>query len=194
MAQTLLCERTQDSTVVLGVNWAYSFTKCRPELRTRGQRAKQEDPKFIRQWFETVRKAIQEHSIHEDDIWNFYETGFAMGLCTTSKVITAVERSERPCTVIQGNREWVTIIECVSSRGISIPPVVILKGKEHQAAWYQEPMLLQDRNRDWKIAKSENGWMTDIIGLHWLKDVFEPYSKHYSTQSGCLSLMAILAI
>ncbi|EYE90012.1 uncharacterized protein EURHEDRAFT_417877, partial [Aspergillus ruber CBS 135680] len=25
------------------------------------------------------------HGIHEDDIWNFDETGFAMGLCTTSR-------------------------------------------------------------------------------------------------------------
>jgi hypothetical protein len=57
-----------------------------------------------------------------------------MGLCTTLKVITAVERSERPRRVIQGNREWVTIIECVSSKGIPIPLAVILKGKEHPAA------------------------------------------------------------
>ena len=59
--------------------------------------------------------------------------------------------------------------------------MVILKGKEHQAAWYQEPALLQDRNRYWRIAKSDNGWTTDEIGLHWLKEVFEPYSKHHST-------------
>lgn len=140
MAQILLRDRTQDSTATLGVNWAYFFTRRRPELRTRYnrrityQRAKQEDPKVIRQWFETVHKAIEEHGIHEDDIWNFDETGFAMGLCTISKVVTAVERSERPRTVIQGNQEWVTIVECVSSKGISTPPVVILKGKEHQAA------------------------------------------------------------
>jgi hypothetical protein len=57
-----------------------------------------------------------------------------MGLCATSKVITTVERSERPHRVIQGNYEWVTIIKCVSSKGIPIPLVVILKGKEHPAA------------------------------------------------------------
>ena len=54
-----------------------------------------------------------------------------MGLCSTSKVITAVERSERPCRVIQGNRKWVTIIEYIGSKGIFILPVVILKAKEH---------------------------------------------------------------
>jgi hypothetical protein len=128
MAQNLLQARLQDPSATLGVNWAYSFTKRRPEIQTRYnrrityQRAKQEDPKVIKQWFATVREAIQEHGIHDDDIWNFDETGFAMGLCSTSKVITAVDRSERPRRVIQGNREWVTIIECVSSKGISIPP------------------------------------------------------------------------
>ena len=81
MAQILLRERTKDPTAVLGVNWASSFIKHRPELHTRYnrrityQRAKQEDPKVLKQWFGTVHDAIKEHGIHEDDIWNFDETG-----------------------------------------------------------------------------------------------------------------------
>jgi DDE superfamily endonuclease/Tc5 transposase-like DNA-binding protein/Psq-like protein len=183
MAHTLLRERTRDSTAELGVNWAYKFVNRHDELRTRYnrrityQRAKQEDPRVIQDWFETVQAAIKEHGIHEDDIWNFDETGFAMGLCSTSKVITAAERSERPRTVIQGNREWVTILESISSKGIHIPPLIILKASTHQAAWYQEPTL----PKDWWIATSENGWTTDTIGLHWLKEVFEPQSRRYST-------------
>jgi hypothetical protein len=34
----------------------------------------------LKQWFATVRETIQEYGIHEDDIWNFDETGFSMGL------------------------------------------------------------------------------------------------------------------
>lgn len=74
MAQILLRERTQDSTATVGVNWAYNFVKRHPALRTRYnrrisyQRAKQEDLEVIKQWFITVREAIQEYSIHEDDI------------------------------------------------------------------------------------------------------------------------------
>ena len=182
MAEILLRERLHDSKATLGVNWASTFIKRHPEVHTRYnrrisyQRAKQEDPRVIKQWLHTVYEAIQEHGIHEDDIWNFDETGFAMGLCTTSKVITAVERSERPRTVIQGNREWVTIIECIGSSGCHIPPLVILKGKEQQAIWYQESDLPQE----WQIATSPNGWTTDSIGLHWLKEMFEPYSRNHS--------------
>ena len=149
------------------------------------QRAKQEDPQIIKQWLDTVFETIQKHGIHEDDIWNFDETGFAMGLCTTSKVITAAERSERPRTVIQGNREWVTIIECIGSSGCYIPPLVILKGKEQQAIWYQEANLPQE----WQIATSPNGWTSDSIGLHWLKEVFDPYSKNHSVGAKWLLIL-----
>jgi hypothetical protein len=56
-----------------------------------------------------------------------------MGLCTTLKVITIVEHSERPHRVIQGNHEWVIIIKYISLKGIPIPLVVILKEKEYPA-------------------------------------------------------------
>ena len=85
MAQILLHKRTQDSTATIGVNWASSFIRRRPELRTRYnwrityQRAKQEDSKVLNQWFETVHAAIQEHGIHEDDIWNFDEMALQWG-------------------------------------------------------------------------------------------------------------------
>jgi hypothetical protein len=83
-----------------------------------------------------------------------------------------------PRRVIQGNREWVTIIECVSSKGISIPPWIILKAGPQHATWYQEPSLF---NKGYAIARSQNGWTTDEIGLRWLKEMFEPHSKNHST-------------
>jgi hypothetical protein len=126
-----------DPTLVIRVNWVYKFIKCHPALHIRYnqrisyQQAKQEDLKIIKQWFKLMYATIQEHGIHKDNIWNFNETSFAMGLYTTLKVITIVDYSERPYTVIQGNCEWVIIIKCMSLKGIPIPPVVILKGKEH---------------------------------------------------------------
>jgi hypothetical protein len=97
MAQTLVCKQLQDPTAALGINRPYRFITRHPEIRTRYtrrityQRAKQEDQKVIKPWFETVQATIQEHDIYEDNIWNFDETGFAMGLCSSSKVITAVK-------------------------------------------------------------------------------------------------------
>ncbi len=43
----------------------------------------------------------------------------------------------------------------------------------HQAAWYEGGLL----PRDWKIGVSDKGWTTNEIGLHWLKDVVDKYTK-----------------
>ena len=51
----------------------------------------------------------------------------------------------------------------------------MLKASFQQAAWFQESKL----PRDWWISTSQNGWMTDEIGLLWLKNTFEPLSKRY---------------
>jgi hypothetical protein len=62
MAQILLQVRTHDPTTTLGVNWAYKFVKHHPELCTRYnrrisyQRARQEDPNIIKQWFKLYAK------------------------------------------------------------------------------------------------------------------------------------------
>ena len=111
MAEILFCDHLQNPTATIGINWPYKFIKHYPEIYTQYtrqityQHAKQEDPKIIIPWFQTVQAAIQEHGIHEDNIWNFDKIGFAIGLCSSSKIITAIERSERPYKVIQGNRK-----------------------------------------------------------------------------------------
>jgi hypothetical protein len=50
--------------------------------------------------------------------------------------------------------------------------MIILKGKIHISSWYTDSLL-----SDWTIAVSENGWTTDQVGLTWLTDVFEKYTK-----------------
>src|SRR4051812_25355683 len=91
MANRLLRER--DAPLV-GKRWAHNFVKRQPELRTRFtrrydyQRAKCEDPEVIREWFTLVHNTKARYGILDDNIYNFDETGFAMGLITTGMVIT----------------------------------------------------------------------------------------------------------
>jgi hypothetical protein len=74
MAHILLYKRTNDPTLVIGVNWAYKFIKHHPALCTRYnirisyQQAKQEDLKIIEQWFKLIYTTIQEYGIHEDNM------------------------------------------------------------------------------------------------------------------------------
>ena len=57
-----------------------------------------------------------------------------MGVIATAKVVTGTDRAGRPRTVQPGNREWVTIIECINALGDAIPLLVIFKAVIHQAA------------------------------------------------------------
>jgi hypothetical protein len=55
------------------------------------ERAKCEDPKIIMEWFNLIQKTILQFGIDPDDVYNFNETGFVMGLTATTKVIIRSE-------------------------------------------------------------------------------------------------------
>ena len=81
------------------------------------QRATYKDPIAIAAWFKLVEETRQTYGILDQDIYNFDETGFAMGVASTSKVVTSSDRVSRAVIVQLGNREWVTAIECINASG-----------------------------------------------------------------------------
>jgi hypothetical protein len=173
MANHLL---SQHGDQQVGEKWVYNLIQRRPEIESKFsrkynyERAKCEDPKIIQEHFDRVRDAISKYGILPEDIYNFDETGFAMGLCTTAKVITGSDRYARPQLLQPGNREWVTAIEATNSTGWALPSYIIFKAKKNvRLGWFDE---LPD---DWRINISENGWTTDQIGLEWLKTHFIPH-------------------
>jgi hypothetical protein len=168
MANRLLADR--DASPV-GKRWAIDFIKRQPKLKTRFKRkydyrrAKCEDPTIIRNWFKLVENTIAKYGIRSDDIWNFDETGFMMGLLQSGMVVTGSERQGRPKSVQPGNREWITVIPAINAEGQSIPPFIIGAGQYHLANWYRDSNL----PADWVIATSQNGWTNNELGLEWLK-------------------------
>ncbi|OQD75008.1 hypothetical protein PENANT_c160G06905 [Penicillium antarcticum] len=135
MADLLLAARGSTPPLTVGQNWVTNSVKRHPELSSRFsrrydyRRAKYEDPKIMIEWFNLVQKTISQYGINPDDVYNFDETGFAMGLIATAKIITRAEYYGRRSLLQPGNREWVTAIECISASGWALPPCIILKGK-----------------------------------------------------------------
>ena len=170
MADVLLAARGQNPPPPpVGKCWVSRFIKNQPELQTKwsrrlnSQRASSEDPIAITAWFKLVEETRQTYGVLDQDIYNFDETGFAMGVAATSKVVTSSDRVGRAVVIQPGNREWVTAIECVNASGWSLPPFIILSGKVHQSSWYRDLPL------DWTIGVSDNGWTTDRLGFEWIK-------------------------
>ncbi|ODM23528.1 hypothetical protein SI65_01117 [Aspergillus cristatus] len=163
IANLLLAARGSTPVQTVGEKWAYNFIKRHPELSTQFsrrynyERAKCEDPIIIHEWFDCVQRTILQYGIDPDDIYNFDETGFAMGLTATAKVVTRSEYYGQRSLLQPGNREWVTSIECTNASGWALPPCIIFKGKVFIEAWFD------DLPGDWRFEVSPNGWTSDEI-------------------------------
>ncbi|EAQ90768.1 hypothetical protein CHGG_02703 [Chaetomium globosum CBS 148.51] len=132
-----------------------------------------EDPEKISAWFARVQRTINEYGVLDSDIYNFDETGFQMGVASTSKVVTRSDRRNRPVVIQPGNREWTTVIECINASGWSVDPMIIFEGKVHISSWYDGSVL----PKTWRIGVSDNGWTTDELTFEWLREVFEPQTR-----------------
>ena len=174
MADLLLAARGSTPVISVGENWVTNFVKRHLILSSRFSkgynyaRAKCEDPEIICEWFSLVQKTILSYGIDPNDIYNFDETGFAIGLIATAKVITRREYYGRRSLLQPGNRAWMTTIECINASGWALPPCVIFKGKVFIESWFDG---LPD---DWRFEVSPNGWTSDEIGLRWLEKLFIP--------------------
>ncbi|KAI7968275.1 hypothetical protein EIK77_010445 [Talaromyces pinophilus] len=180
MANILLAERDLTKTPQkIGVNWVTSFINRYPDLKIKFSRrltysrALCEDLVIIGGFFTNLNQLKLEYGIADEDIYNFDETGFAIGIAVTVKVICSSDRIGKPSLIQPGNREWVTVVECVRSTGTVVPPLIIFKSGSNQAEWYKHPILPPD----WSITHSPNGWTSDELGLQWLERIFEPYTR-----------------
>ena len=97
------------------------------------------------------------------------EKGFLQGFIEKLKVM--IGKYEKKAHVTQpGNREWVSLIECISMDGRLLTPWIIFKAKQLQKAWYQ---VLEEG----EITISDNGWTDNSIGLAWLQKCFHVESE-----------------
>ena len=82
----------------------------------------------MKRWFMLVEETLAKYGILEQNIYNFDETGFQMGVTSTAKVITGSYHSTSRVQALQpGNHEWVTVIEAINASCWAIPPMIILQ-------------------------------------------------------------------
>src|SRR6187402_340165 len=165
----------------VGKLWAHRFVQRQPDLKTRFsrvydfQRALCEDPELIGAWFRLVENIRAKYGVLDCDFYNFDETGFMMGVICSAMVITRADRRGRGKAVQLGNREWATAIACINSEGWSVPPFLVVQGKNHLSNWYTDGGLPPD----WVIKPTSNGWTNNETGLEWLKH----FDKHTTTRA-----------
>ena len=167
----------------VGANWVLRFLQRHPELRTKigrkidSQRVNNTSPDNITRWFTDLASLKASKGIVPHNIYNMDETGIALGVCNNSRVIGNAHKSK---TYIKSpeNREWVSIIECISATGAKLRPVVVFKGQNLQSTWLPDKEV-----PDWLYTTSTNGWTSNEIGTRWLEEVFLKETSQQSSNS-----------
>ena len=177
-AQDILYSR--GDTVPLGQGWCSHFLKRHPDLKTSRSRSPDQarrdasDPDILQAWFCLFTATTFEHGIPQCDWYDMHEKGFMKGVSDNVRVI--ISRNDKEAFTIQpGNRDWVSIVACLSTTNYVLPPFIIFPGQQIQQSW-------TDKNIDGNtvIRVSENGWTDQEIGLEWLKH-FDQHTEQSTT-------------
>lgn len=171
MAEDILTQK-HGSPQTISKNWPQRFLDRHSQLKTKylppldKERALAQDPRILAGWFDLYQRVKKEYNIKDENTYNMDEKGFQQGV--TGKIKVMISKYEKNEYITQpGNREWVSLIECVSLDGRVLPPYIIFKAKQYQQCWFEEI------GHEGFISTSDNGWTNNAIGLGWLEACFE---------------------
>ncbi|CEL60399.1 hypothetical protein RSOLAG1IB_12348 [Rhizoctonia solani AG-1 IB] len=151
------------------MNFVDRFLQQHPEIRTCFRlsldrvQAGAANPETIADYFKKYE--IVSRNVPRCSIFNMDEKGGTVGEVNRAKVL--VRKSTRPIVIQDGNRENVTIVECISADGTAIRPTYIFKGKYILSKWKDNDPLHAN------FTVTDNGWTNTDVCLSWLRDVFD---------------------
>ena len=172
----------------LGKNWYLAFLARHPDLKTLWSRALDQSRKdatnyeTASKWFNLYQTIKALYDIDDEDTYNMDEKGCMRGIGENVKVL--VPRSEAEVFSIQpGNREWVSIIECIGATGYILPPFFIFQGQRIQQDWVDATI-----DRKAVIRVTPNGWTDNTVAMNWI----EHFDKYTANQTRGIYRLLIL--
>lgn len=132
-----------------------------------------------RLYFDLLHSKIKEHEVEAENTYNMDEKGFMIGVIGRSKRIfdkALYGKKQYKQSTHDGNREWVTVLATICADESTLPVGVIFpaKGDEVQQSWVRE---IDPEEHKIHFATSPNRWTSNDLGLAWLKQVFDRYTK-----------------
>ena len=170
MAEDLL--RAKGDIQPLGKNWVQKFLSRHKEIKTKyippldKERALAQDPQILKDWFELYRRIKAQYNVRDGDIYNMDEKGFLQGVIAKLRVLLSKYEAKKHITQCD-NREWTSLIECISLTGRILRPFVIFKAKRQQLSWL-------DAYPEAHFTYTDNGWTDNKIGLYYFVQCFDP--------------------
>ena len=130
-------------------------------------------------YFNLLQRKIAEYKVDAEHTYNMDEKGFMIGITTRAKHVFSRrmwEKGEVKASLQDGNRAWITLLACVCGDGSALPPSLIYESANStiQSSWVEE---IQSGEHSVLVSSSPTGWTNNDIGLAWLKQVFDRFTK-----------------
>ncbi len=191
-ADRILARNHLDSKEVpepVGEKWSQRFLKRYPDFDIQYQetldigRFEALRPVIFSEYFKKLQAAWKKYTIRPEDCYTMDETSFRIGIGGRQKVVTRTAR-RRAFAPSSTNRDYVTVVQCVSAGKKTLPPFVILPGKNIMEAW----VINTDMLDDYSLAVSDSGYSNDALCFHWLKH-FDTHSARSQVGEYCMLIM-----
>jgi hypothetical protein len=142
-------------------------------------------------YFELLRGKLDRYNIQPHNIYNMDEKGFLLGILTRCKRVfdrRLYEDRKIQGHIQGGSREWITLLACICADGSHLPPAIIYQSASSsiQDTWLQ---AFEPDDHTAHFASSSSGWTNNEIGLAWLKQVFDRYTRPKAGRSNRLLIL-----
>ena len=186
------CLAAELSGKVPSKHWIYRFKKRWPQVaytRPGGldpKRAQNFNSSNVAGFFKLLKAIYDAYpDLLPQHIWNMDEKGLQLGGGRKrSKKFFHLRGLKRSSfyQIRSDNLELVTIIECISAAGLSIPPAFILaEGPIPALPDLEVPIAA--------IGKSPNGWTDNELGLKWFQETFIPFAMAHKINNTPILLL-----
>jgi hypothetical protein len=113
------------------------------------------------------------------------EKGFLIGSTGRSKRVFSKrmwEKKEFTAAIQDTNREWISLLACVCADGSHLPPSLVYPSASGliQSSWVEE---IEPEKHSVHVTSSPSGWTNNDMGLAWLEQVFDRYTKEKARRS-----------
>jgi hypothetical protein len=109
------------------------------------------------------------------------EKGFHVGVARRGKRVFSKASLGPKAAVQDGNCKWITLLACVCASGESLLPALVYQGTSGiQSGWVD---AVEVGKHEIFFSNSESGWSNNDIGLAWLEQVFERFTKQKARRS-----------
>jgi hypothetical protein len=190
-ASTIAKTRVSDSWVTRFLNQNHHRLTSRWTDAMDRDRHQADSGHRYKAYFEELHGLMDLYEVEPRHTYNMDEKGFLLGVIGKSKRIFSREMWERgtvKTNMQDGNREWITCVATICADGSCVPSLLIFASQNSslQVSWAQD--IDPDKHSE-HVTSSSSGWSNEDIGVDWLENVFDRYTKAKARNSWRLLIL-----